>query len=150
MALIIPPQLLALLTAVLMWCLSVSNLVSPLQFSFLAPMSLALFAAGIVTIVLAFVALNKARTTANAHCPVEATALVRVGIYKYSRHPMYLGTSLMLAGVFCFFANPLNVVPFIMFVWYIDKFQIQPEEEALSIRFPKQVKEYHAQVRRWI
>ncbi len=150
MALIIPPQLLALLTAVLMWCLSVSNLVAPLEFAFLGPVSAALFTAGIAVIVMAFIALSKARTTTNAHCPVEATALVRVGIYKYSRHPMYLGTSLMLAGVFCYFASPVNVIPFAMFVWYIDKFQIQPEEEALSVRFPKQVKEYHAQVRRWI
>jgi protein-S-isoprenylcysteine O-methyltransferase Ste14 len=150
MALLIPPQLLALLTAVFMWCLSASNLVTPLQFSFLTPLGLALLVAGGAICVAAFIAVNKARSSTNAHCPVEATALVRRGIYKYSRHPLYLGMTLVLAAVFCFFACALNIIPLVLFIMYIDKFQIQPEEEALSVRFPKQVQEYQAQVRRWI
>lgn len=150
MALLVPPQLLALLAGVFMWSISLSQLVSPMQFSFLEPLAMILFIAGVTVGSLAFMALNKAKTTMDVHCPYEATRLVRVGIYKYSRHPMYLSLVLLLTAAFFFFADPLNVFSLAAFVWYINKFQIIPEEEALEKRFPRMATEYKSATRRWI
>lgn len=150
MALLIPPQLLALLVGVFMWSIASSQLVSTMNLTFLEPLAMVLFVIAFTIGGMAFTALNKAKTTTNVHCPYEASSLVRVGIYKYSRHPMYLSLVLMLSAVFCFFADPINIMPLMFFIWYINKFQIIPEEQALEKRFPRKAKEYKNQVRRWI
>jgi len=41
------------------------------------------------------------RTTVDPRCPEKASELVIVGIYKYSRNPMYLGLLLVLIGAGC-------------------------------------------------
>jgi protein-S-isoprenylcysteine O-methyltransferase Ste14 len=93
---------------------------------------------------------KKQETTTHPKHPHKATALVQSGIYRYTRNPMYLGMLVMLlSGVF-YFGNwtPITVLP--LFVWYMNVFQIIPEEKALQQKFGVPYQEYKSDVRRWI
>lgn len=93
---------------------------------------------------------RRARTTVNPLRPEEATQMVTSGIYRFSRNPMYLGLLLVLAGcaVWCDSAASLLVLP--LYVAYLTRFQIIPEERALAARFPQGYAEYRREVRRWL
>ena len=69
---------------------------------------------------------KKNQTTVTPLNPDEATKLITNGIYKYSRNPMYLGMSLVLAGI-SMIINPIGgllIIP--IFITYINQFQIIP------------------------
>ncbi len=96
------------------------------------------------------VSFRKARTTVNPLKPQAATSLVTTGIYAVTRNPMYLGMVLVLIGWAGFLASPISVMGPVLFWLYIDRFQIQPEERAMSALFGSSFAEYSARVRRWI
>jgi protein-S-isoprenylcysteine O-methyltransferase Ste14 len=150
MALIIPPPLLALLTAVFMFAVSSSGLTTTIQSNLTTVLALAVFVTGLVTGLAALLSLHSANTTIDPHRPQKASKLIRHGIYKLTRNPMYLSLTLMLASVMIWSGDVLNIAPLMFFVWYINKFQIIPEEKALQQRFPSQLPAYKASVRRWI
>lgn len=93
----------------------------------------------------------RARTTLNPLQPSRATALVFVGIYRYSRNPMYLGFLLGLVawGVYLSHALALVLGP-ALFVTYMTRFQIVPEECALEASFGERYRDYKKKVRRWL
>ena len=63
---------------------------------------------------------------------------------------MYLGFLLILCGRAILLRNAL-VFPFLpMFILYMSRFQIQPEERALTETFGAMFTGYTARVRRWI
>lgn len=150
MALIIPPQLLALLVAILMLALSSSGLTTPIQSDLTAVLSMAVFVTGFITGLAALLSLHTAKTTIDSQKPQKASRLIRHGIYRLTRNPMYLSLTLMLAAVAIWTGDLLSIAPLAFFVWYINKFQIIPEEKALQARFPSQLPAYKASVRRWI
>ena len=88
-------------------------------------------------------------TTTNPGQPSKATALVTGGIYKYTRNPMYLGMALILFGGIIRIGNPMTFLGLIFFVWYLNQFQIKPEEVALTELFGEKYKDYCSKVRRW-
>lgn len=92
----------------------------------------------------------RARTTINPLKPANASALVVRGIYRATRNPMYLGLAGLLLAWAIYLANlaALGVLP--LFVLYINRFQIAPEERALHSRFGAEFEAYRARVRRWI
>jgi len=49
-----------------------------------------------------------------------------------------------------FFSNALALVLIPLFVAYMNRFQIRPEERALASLFPSEFAAYKAQVRRWL
>ena len=92
----------------------------------------------------------RAKTTVNPLKPENSKVLVVAGLYKFTRNPMYLGMLLLLFGWTFWLGNPVGLcLPFI-FVWYITKFQIKPEELALVDIFGDQYVQYKQQVRRWL
>jgi protein-S-isoprenylcysteine O-methyltransferase Ste14 len=97
-----------------------------------------------------YIAFRRAQTTINPLRPANASSLVTSGIYRFSRNPMYLGLLLVLIG----WALRLSSLPALagplIFLLYIRRFQIAPEEEALAARFGKAYSEYTARVRRWL
>jgi protein-S-isoprenylcysteine O-methyltransferase Ste14 len=107
-------------------------------------------ALGIVIAGAGLVAFHRARTTANPMRPEAATSLVTTGIYRWTRNPMYLGWLPVLAGwaVYLQHAGALLVVP--LFALYLTRFQIVPEERALSAKFGGQFDAYRGRVRRWL
>lgn len=80
----------------------------------------------------------------------ESGELVIDGPYRISRHPMYLGMVLILAGIGLLLGSvaPLLVIP--AFLWIVTKRFVVPEEAAMEARFGPRYVVYKAHVRRWI
>lgn len=92
----------------------------------------------------------KAKTTVNPLRPEATSTLVSSGIYRYSRNPMYVGFALFLTAWACYLASPLSLLGVLGFVLYMNKFQIAPEERALTTLFKADFLAYQAKVRRWL
>ncbi len=92
-----------------------------------------------------------AKTTVNPTKPTQVSSLVVNGIYRVSRNPMYLGFLFLLISWAFFLANVLALLlgpP--VFVGYMNRFQIVPEEETLSLLFGDDFVSYKSMVRRWL
>jgi protein-S-isoprenylcysteine O-methyltransferase Ste14 len=63
---------------------------------------------------------------------------------------MYLGLLLVLLGWASFLANALAFMFLPLFVLYINRFQIDPEERALVSMFGQDFTNYLSKVRRWL
>ena len=100
--------------------------------------------------VIALIGFRRAKTTVNPLSPEQASALVTGGIYRWTRNPMYLGMLLLLVGWACILSNwaALAILP--LFVIYLNRFQIAPEERALRARFGDEFDNYCRKVRRWL
>jgi protein-S-isoprenylcysteine O-methyltransferase Ste14 len=109
-----------------------------------------LIAAGVTVTTAGVTAFRTQRTTVNPHRPQAASSVVRTGVYRYSRNPMYLGFLLLLSAVAVYLSNALAVLGVPAFVLYMDRFQITPEERVLAGKFGEEYAMYLAQVRRWI
>lgn len=109
-----------------------------------------LIAAGAVFDLLGLIAFHQSRTTINPLRPERTSALVTSGIYRITRNPMYVGMAfLLLAWAFYLSALlPFAGVP--VFMLYITRFQIKPEERVLEKRFGDEFRAYAARVRRWL
>lgn len=95
-------------------------------------------------------AFRRVRTTINPLKPGGATAVVRHGIYRYTRNPMYLGLLLVLLGFALYLAHPLAFLGPPLLVAYLTRFQIVPEERVLRAKFGAEYADYVARVRRWV
>ena len=82
--------------------------------------------------------------------PDTASSLVSSGVYRFTRNPMYLGLSVTLLGWAMFLSNPLALLAVPLFVLYINRFQINPEERVLSSLFGAGYAAYKEKVRRWL
>ena len=150
MRLRIPPPILMLLAAGLMWTL---DQYMPLAQWIAHPWNRLgglLGAVGIVIDVAAFLRFRKSGTTVNPLDPNKASHLVTDGVFRVSRNPMYLGLVLLLIGwgVWLGSASPWLVPP--LFVIVLTIVQIVPEEQALSRRFGEEYLSYRRKVARWI
>jgi protein-S-isoprenylcysteine O-methyltransferase Ste14 len=63
---------------------------------------------------------------------------------------MYLGFFLILIGWAIFLSHALSVLLLPAFVWYMNRFQIEPEERALASLFGEAFEAYRTRVRRWL
>lgn len=113
-------------------------------------LAIALALAGALVALAGVVAFRKHRTTVNPFTPEQSSSLVSTGIYRFSRNPMYLGFLLALAGLGALLANWASALLIPVFVAYMNRFQIQPEERALRQRFGQAFATYSATVRRWL
>jgi protein-S-isoprenylcysteine O-methyltransferase Ste14 len=146
----VPPPVVALLLALLMWL--VSSVTAPLEVPFRWRVGAALVLAlvGLGFSVAGVTAFRRVRTTINPHKPTAASSLVSGGVYRITRNPMYLGLLLLLLGWAAFLSNPLTLLLLPVFVVYINRFQINPEERALSSLFGGEYAAYKERVRRWL
>ena len=93
---------------------------------------------------------SRAKTTVNPMKPDSSSTLVVSGIYRLTRNPMYLGILLLLIGWGIFLSNALAFLVLPGFILYMNRFQIEPEERALTRLFGQAFVTYRSQVRRWI
>jgi protein-S-isoprenylcysteine O-methyltransferase Ste14 len=63
---------------------------------------------------------------------------------------MYLGGLIMLIGWAIFLSNVLGFLFLPLYVLYINRFQIAPEERALTSLFGETYAAYHVRTRRWL
>ena len=105
---------------------------------------------GFVILISAVRLFRKDKTTVNPFSPEQATKLVTNGIFKYSRNPMYLGMAFILSSMAVFFNLIGGVILIVLFCFYVTKFQIIPEERAMTNLFPQDFPKYMQVTRRWI
>ena len=98
----------------------------------------------------AVLSFRRAHTTVNPMQPSSASSLVTSGIYRYTRNPMYLGMLFVLVGWALYLANVLVFLFLPAFILYMNRFQIEPEERAMTALFGQEFLEYASRVRRWI
>lgn len=146
----VPPPAVTLLIAIAMWlAVSASGafvIALPRRLSIaiaLAVLGAAIAAAGIMSF-------RRARTTVNPTRPDAASSLVATGVYRFTRNPMYLGLFLLLSGWAIYLSNAAAFAGPLLFVLYINRFQIVPEERALAAKFGTAFDDYRRRTRRWI
>lgn len=118
--------------------------------SWWALLGLAFIAAGAACCLTGVWSFRQARTTVNPMAPAQASKLVIRGIYHISRNPMYVGFALMVLGVGVAWQQLSSVLWTLLFMAYLQRFQIQPEEQALTALFGDDYLQYCQQVRRWL
>lgn len=150
----IPPLLLMLLFALLMWL--VASLTAPFSAQLALPalytnvLAFCLAVTGIAVALAGVLAFRRAKTTVDPRVPQQSSNLVIVGIYRYSRNPMYLGFLLLLSALACYWQSVPGLLLLPLFVLYMNRFQIQPEERFLEHKFGLAYQAYQQQVRRWL
>lgn len=146
----VPPPVVGLAIAGAMWGLA--RMTPSLHIAVPGSTVLAaiLILAGVSLAMSGKIAFGRARTTINPFKPEQTSALVVSGIYRFTRNPMYLGMLLDLTGIAVYFSNPVTLALLPVYVLYLNRFQIGPEEKILSGMFGQVFTEYAARVRRWI
>ena len=98
----------------------------------------------------AFMAFRRARTTINPIAIESASALVTDGPYRWSRNPMYVGLASLLLAWSAYLGAVWSLLGPLLFVLWITRFQIIPEERVMRAKFGPAFEEYSKRVRRWI
>ncbi len=146
----IPPPVVAALAAVGMWGLS---MLGP-QFN--VPSELKYLAVGIFVAIgaafdlLGLFAFRRARTTINPLKPERASSFVTGSVYRLTRNPMYVGLVMLLLAWAAYLCALWPLIGPVVFVLYITRFQIQPEERILKEIFGQEYETYCTRVRRWL
>jgi protein-S-isoprenylcysteine O-methyltransferase Ste14 len=150
MNLLIPPPLVVAILAVAMWAtnrvLEPGRITSALQ----DPLAIALLIAATVLMAAAVAPFVTLKTTINPLKPANASRLITGSVFRYSRNPIYLADLLLLAALAVWLGHGANIVWLVVFVVYINRFQIRPEEAALTKLFGAEYATYCARVRRWL
>ena len=88
-------------------------------------------------------------TTVNPMAPARASRLVRKGMYRVTRNPMYLGLLLMLTAWGIWLGSVVSLLLVPVFAWVVTLMQIVPEEKVLTEKFGDTYTDYCRDVRRW-
>lgn len=145
----IPPVLLVIIIMVVMGLMPALEF-SEFAFSYQNEVAGLIAAIGLLVIVAGVVQFRQADTTVNPVRPEETSQVVSSGIYGYTRNPMYLGMLIVLLGWFVYVSVIGSVVWLAVFVIYMNRFQIIPEEKMLAKMFGDEYQEYLTKVRRWL
>lgn len=108
----------------------------------------AIAAAGIAVDVAAMLAMRRARTNILPHR--GADRLVTDGVFAFTRNPIYVGNTLLLAGVGLALPSGWMVAGAWLAALLVDRLAIRREERHLSARFGPAYADYVARVPRWI
>lgn len=147
---LIPPPVVAAIVAVVMWALARTMTPLSLGDELRYALTAVLVATGIAFDVFGLLAFRAARTTVNPLRPQNASALVTGGVYRLTRNPMYVGMLCLLLAWAAYLASLPAFVGPLLFVLYISRFQIIPEERILRERFAESYTAYAQRVRRWL
>ena len=105
---------------------------------------------GIIFIISAVIQFVDRKTTVNPTKPYKTTTLVITGTYKITRNPMYLGMLLIIISFAFYKTSIISLILIPFFIFYINKFQIEPEEYEMRKKFGKEYEDYCKKVDRWI
>ena len=112
--------------------------------------SVLLLICGFIIIRTAFLSFKNHNTTINPLNLTKTSSLVNTGIFKYTRNPMYLGMVFILLSITLKFNLYGGLIVIVLFISFITKFQIIPEEKAMDKLFGKEFKNYKNITRRWL
>jgi protein-S-isoprenylcysteine O-methyltransferase Ste14 len=144
---IIPPNyfFLAIVTMVLLHFIMPGATVLTIPWSFLGVIPLAL---GIILNLVADGSFKKHKTPVK---PLEeSTALITNGVFRMTRHPMYLGFVLILLGLAMLMGSLTPYVVVLVFAVFMDIVFMRFEEKKLEETFGETWLDYKARARRWL
>ena len=146
----IPPVVVVLITGGLMWALSRALPLVAIAFPGQTIVAAVIGSTGIALGAAGIIVFRRMQTTVHPSEPEKASAVVAEGVYRFSRNPMYLGLALLLTGWALFLGAAANIALLAVFVAYMNRFQIKPEERALEAKFGASYTDYRRSVRRWL
>jgi len=149
MTLKIPPAIIFLSTALLMYLLATFLPVGYFDFFGRYYIVAALLAFAFILGLVSLAQFFGSRTTIDPRKPHNSTKLVTKGAYGITRNPMYLALLLVLLAFGLYLGNAFNTLVAAGFVMYMNRFQILPEEAALKKHFGKEYEQYCVRIRRW-
>ncbi|TDF39746.1 isoprenylcysteine carboxylmethyltransferase family protein [Alteromonadaceae bacterium M269] len=146
----VPPPLICIFSALLMWWLSSLSAPFALDEAIRRALIFLFLGLGVIVCVAGIIEFKRVKTTVNPLKPETASSLVNSGVYRISRNPMYLGMALILLAFAVYLSSVISLLGIIVFVFYMNKFQIVPEEKAIEGLFGDDYILYKSKVRRWI
>lgn len=146
---IIPPVQF-IISASLMYALALYLPQYHFNLSIKLPLIIALIIAASAIGIIALYDFHKHQTTFHPHTPEKTSTVVDSGIFAYSRNPMYISLALTLIALGINLQNFSSFIILPVFIWYITRFQIIPEETMLDKLFPNDYRTYCQKVRRWL
>jgi len=105
---------------------------------------------GLIVIFSAVFKFIKTKTTVDPTRPHKTSNLVISGIYKITRNPMYLGMLFLIMAYAIYNNNVIGCIIIPIFIFYINKFQIEPEEIEMRKKFGESFENYCKKVNRWL
>jgi protein-S-isoprenylcysteine O-methyltransferase Ste14 len=146
----IPPPAIAIVLAAAMWILSRGTPLLQIPAGVRVSLALVVALAGIVFSMAGVVSFRRARTTINPTNPQLTSSLVSSGVYAVTRNPMYVGLLLVLIAWAIVLWSPWALLGPVVYFLYIGRFQIAPEERALTTLFGAEYTAYLSKARRWL
>jgi protein-S-isoprenylcysteine O-methyltransferase Ste14 len=146
----IPPPIIVAMLAIAMWGISKVTPLILISTSYHVYIAIALALLGGIFTIAGVISFRQAQTTINPTKPELTSSLVSAGIYKVTRNPMYLGLLFLLTAWAAFLASPGALIGPLAFFFYIDRFQIAPEEIVLLGIFGNEYSVYQTRVHRWL
>jgi len=80
----------------------------------------------------------------------HSTHLIKEGMYRYSRNPIYLGMGVILFGGAMILGTFSPFIVVVVFIIFIERAFIVKEEKFLEKIFSSEYLEYKKSVRRWL
>ena len=146
----VPPPLAGLLAGIVAWLVSRSFDPTTMAFGLRLAVAVAFMLLGLALAGSAARSVTRAKTTLNPIKPETSTALVTSGIFSRTRNPMYLGMASWLLAWSAWLGTPAGLLGPALFVLWMNRFQIGPEERALGKLFGGEFEIYRSRVRRWL
>ena len=150
MKLKVPPAVVTAICAGLMWSIDHFLRFADIAIPFYQWIAGLLAAVGIGLGISGLLQFFTSGASIDPHKPAKTNSLVTSGVYRFSRNPMYLGLFCMLLAYTIALQNVLSLLALPLFVWYMNRYQIKPEEEVLLKKFGNEFRQYMEEVRRWI
>jgi protein-S-isoprenylcysteine O-methyltransferase Ste14 len=146
----VPPVILTVLFGAAMW--AVSRVLPSGYFAFPGRLFLCaiVLMTGVALALLGVLAFRRAGTTVDPRTPDQANSLVVKGVYRHTRNPMYVGFLAILAAWGLYLGSVFAALLLPLYVLYMNRFQIKPEERHMRALFGEQYHQYAAEVRRWL
>jgi hypothetical protein len=145
----IPPPVVVVLTGLLMWLIP-SGALEVLIGSWSLYLGTVLMVLGVLMDGYAAMMFLVAKTTISPIAPQNASTLIVSGIFKLTRNPMYLGMAILLLGWALLLQSAAALMGPILFITYITRFQILPEERILSQKWGDAYTAYKSKTKRWL
>ena len=88
-------------------------------------------------------------TTIHPWSPNNTKVLVTSGVFRFTRNPMYLGLVLLLSAYYLLQPTLFSPFGLLGVLWFLTRFQIEPEERVLTEKFGDLYLQYRQNTRRW-
>src|SRR5690554_5411122 len=145
----IPPAVVFLVCLGLIWLVNQWTFIEGLSFNTENWIVMLIVIIAALIGLLGIIEFRRKSTTVNPHKPGNATTLVTTGIYTFSRNPMFTALIIVLIAGALKWGSLVGFLVLPLFIIYMDRFQIKPEETVLEEKFGEEFIFYKEDVRRW-